>query len=96
MEGFDWCETRQHDWADVATIHRNHCNTYLWKFRCVAMAPIFLAYFKRLMCEYFLMLCRNRVITETILRQPSWKANPMVSLLACSYAIMVIVLIIAF
>lgn len=31
--GFDYCETRQYDWSDVATIHQNHSNTYLWRFR---------------------------------------------------------------
>jgi len=31
--GFDCCETRQYEWSDVATIHKNHSNTYLWRFR---------------------------------------------------------------
>ena len=30
--GFDFSEARQKDWANVATIHKNHSNTYLWKF----------------------------------------------------------------
>lgn len=52
MTGFDFCETRQRDWADIVSIHKNHSNTYLWRLK-------------------------NRVITETILRQPSWKTNEM-------------------
>ena len=52
MTGFDFCETRQRDWADIASIHRNHANTYLWRLK-------------------------NRVITETVLRQTNWKSNSM-------------------
>lgn len=31
--GFDFSETRQRDWGDMVTVHRNHCNTYVWRFK---------------------------------------------------------------
>ena len=31
--GFDFSETRQRDWANMATIHENHSNTYLWIYK---------------------------------------------------------------
>lgn len=33
VQGFDFCEARQRDWANLATIHKNHTNVYLWKFK---------------------------------------------------------------
>ena len=30
---FDYCETRQRDWGNMVTIHRNHSNAYLWKYK---------------------------------------------------------------
>ena len=31
--GFDFSETRQRDWGDLVTIHKNHANVYVWKFK---------------------------------------------------------------
>lgn len=31
--GFDYCETRQRDWGNMVTIHKNHSNAYLWKYK---------------------------------------------------------------
>ena len=31
--GFDFSETRQRDWGDLVTIHKNHANAYVWKFK---------------------------------------------------------------
>lgn len=31
--GFDFSETRQRDWANMATIHENHSNVYLWRYK---------------------------------------------------------------
>ena len=31
--GFDFSEARQRDWGDMVTIHRNHANAYVWRFR---------------------------------------------------------------
>jgi U3 small nucleolar RNA-associated protein 21 len=50
--GFDFCETRQKDWGNLVSIHKNHTNAYLWRFK-------------------------HRVVTEVILRQPSWQNNEM-------------------
>ncbi len=35
ITGFDCCESRKRDWSDVATIHKNHSNAYLWRFKYV-------------------------------------------------------------
>lgn len=48
--GVDFSETREKDWGNMVSIHKNHSNAYTWKYR-------------------------NRVVTELILRQPSWKSN---------------------
>lgn len=45
VEGFDFCETRQYEWSDVATIHQNHSNTYLWRFRFESIFVILLIFF---------------------------------------------------
>eukprot|EP01034_Spumella_vulgaris_P032453 gene32453-40053_t len=31
--GFDFSETRARDWGNMATIHRNHSNVYVWKYK---------------------------------------------------------------
>lgn len=40
--GFDYSEARQRDWANLATIHKNHSNTYLWKFKNRAVTEVIL------------------------------------------------------
>ncbi len=30
---FDFSETRQRDWGNLVTIHQDHANTYVWKFK---------------------------------------------------------------
>lgn len=30
---FDFSESRQRDWSNLVTVHRNHTNAYLWKFK---------------------------------------------------------------
>jgi U3 small nucleolar RNA-associated protein 21 len=40
--GFDFSEARQRDWANLATIHKNHANTYLWKFKNRAVTEVVL------------------------------------------------------
>lgn len=39
---FDTCETRQKDWANVVTIHQNHANVYLWKYKHRVISDIIL------------------------------------------------------
>lgn len=31
--GLDFSEARQKDWGNLATIHKNHTNTYIWKYK---------------------------------------------------------------
>jgi U3 small nucleolar RNA-associated protein 21 len=53
MLDFDFTETRQRDWANLVTIHKDDAHAYLWKYK-------------------------DRVITETVLRQPkplNWITN---------------------
>lgn len=40
--GFDFSEARQRDWGNLATIHKNHSNTYLWKFKNRAVTEMIL------------------------------------------------------
>ena len=40
--GFDFSEARQRDWGNLATIHKNHANTYLWKFKNRAVTEMIL------------------------------------------------------
>ncbi len=30
---FDFCETRQKDWGNVVTVHKNHSNAYVWRYK---------------------------------------------------------------
>jgi U3 small nucleolar RNA-associated protein 21 len=30
---FDFCETRQRDWGNLASIHKDHPDAYVWKFK---------------------------------------------------------------
>jgi U3 small nucleolar RNA-associated protein 21 len=30
---FAFCETRQRDWGDLVTVHRNHSNAYVWRYK---------------------------------------------------------------
>eukprot|EP01038_Epipyxis_sp_PR26KG_P010444 gene10444-14028_t len=50
--GFDFNESRQRDWGNMITIHKNHTNAYVWNYK-------------------------NRVVTDMILKQPSWNTNEM-------------------
>ena len=40
--GFDFSEARQRDWANLATIHKGHANTYLWRFKNRAVTDMIL------------------------------------------------------
>jgi U3 small nucleolar RNA-associated protein 21 len=40
--GFDFSESRQKDWGNMVTIHKNHSNTYLWKFKNRTITDIIL------------------------------------------------------
>lgn len=40
--GFDFSEARQRDWGNLATIHKNHANTYIWKFKNRAVTEMIL------------------------------------------------------
>ena len=40
--GFDFSETRQRDWGNMVTIHRNHTNTYVWKYADKAITEMIL------------------------------------------------------
>ena len=31
--GFDFSETRERDWGNLVTIHRQHANSYVWKYK---------------------------------------------------------------
>lgn len=31
--GIDLTESKKRDWADIVTIHQNHSNAYLWRFK---------------------------------------------------------------
>jgi U3 small nucleolar RNA-associated protein 21 len=31
--GYDVCETRERQWGNMVTIHKNHCNAYIWRYK---------------------------------------------------------------
>lgn len=31
--GFDFAETRQRDWGNLVTAHKNHSNVYVWRYK---------------------------------------------------------------
>ncbi len=50
VSDFAFSETRQRDWGNLVTIHHQHANSYLWRYK-------------------------HRVVTEIVLRQPSWRGD---------------------
>jgi len=42
IQGFDYAEARESDWANVATIHQDHSNVYLWRWKKRAITDIVL------------------------------------------------------
>ena len=40
--GFDFSEAREKDWGNLATIHKNHSNAYMWKFKNRAVTELIL------------------------------------------------------
>lgn len=39
---FDFSETRQRDWGNLVTVHRNHSNAYVWRYKNKAITDMIL------------------------------------------------------